>query len=94
MANDTKASANGAQEPIRMVKYIAINQCFYNGVWLDRNYTIDIPSNVVVTHTSLKPYDEQLVTRRIEELGMYNPIADALEKRRIAEVTSGVTPNY
>lgn len=87
MADEKKATT--------MVKYIAIKPCFFKGVWLDRNGTIELPSTVKVEHAALKPYDEKLVSKRLEELNgseIFDPIKDALGKRRINEATIGLNP--
>ena len=81
---------------VKMVKYIAIKPCVYNGLWLDRNGVIELPSTVKVEHAALRPYDSSLVAKRMEDLdssALYDPIRDALDKRRIEEATRGLNPN-
>lgn len=89
---DSKSSAKEAT----LVKYIAIKPCVYKGAWLDRNAVIEIPSSVKMNHAALKPYDTALVAKRMEDIDgdeLFDPIRDALGKRRIDEATRGLKPN-
>lgn len=89
---DSKSGAKGET----LVKYIAIKPCVYKGAWLDRNDVIEIPSSVKMEHAALKPYEESLVAKRMEDINgeeLFDPIRDTLGKRRIEEATRSLKPN-
>ena len=89
MPKETTAKAT------KTVKYVALRNCLYNNRWTPRGTIIELPEDTKFVHACFEMVNENnTVFISAKEKGVfYDPMKEAIDKKKVDEVMAGVYRN-